>query len=96
MDATSGLTKVFVLDAQRWLSAATADAYSERLWFMGKMPFDERVFERAADDIAAALTAVRGGGAQAGRRRPRQHPLGRRRRRRRLGVAAPRRPRQRR
>ena len=61
MDATSGLTKVFVLDAQRWLSAAASDAYSERMWFMGKVPFDERVFERAADDIAAALTAVRGG-----------------------------------
>jgi FkbH-like protein len=61
MDATSRLTKVFVLDTQRWLSAAASDAYNERLWFMGKVPFDERVFEHAADDIAAAVTAMRGG-----------------------------------
>ena len=95
MEATSQLTNVFVLDARRWLAAA-ADAYSERLWFMGKVPFDERVFERAADDVAAALHRGAGRGAQARRRRPRQHALGRRRRRRRLGVAAARRPRQRR
>src|SRR5204863_3219694 len=45
----------------RWLAAAGVDAQSERLWFLGKVPFDERVFEQAADEIAAAFTAVRGG-----------------------------------
>jgi FkbH-like protein len=60
-EASARLANVFVLDTARWTAAVGADAYSERLWFLGKVPFDGRVFERAADDIASALTAVRGG-----------------------------------
>lgn len=59
MDGASELGNVFVLDADRWVGAS--DAYSEKLWFLGKIPFTERVFELAADDIGAALSAVRGG-----------------------------------
>src|SRR5262249_24783003 len=61
MEAAAPLANVFVLDASRWLSAVGPGTYSERLWFRGKIPVDERVFELAADDVAAALVAVRGG-----------------------------------
>ena len=53
MDAASDIANLFVLDAGRWVSGVGAEAYSERMWFLGKIPFDERVFELAADDILA-------------------------------------------
>jgi FkbH-like protein len=60
MQALATASNTFVLDAQRWVATIGADAFSERLWFLGKIPFDERIFELAADDIAAAVTAVKG------------------------------------
>ena len=37
-------------------------AVSDRHWFLGKIPFDEGVFEAAAHEITTALHADRGGG----------------------------------
>jgi len=60
MERGAGLPNVFVLDTSTWISAVGAGAYNEKLWFRGKIPFDERVFELAADDISAAVAGVRG------------------------------------
>ncbi|HEY1279356.1 MAG TPA: HAD-IIIC family phosphatase [Acidimicrobiales bacterium] len=60
MERCARSANVFVVDASRWIAATGADAYKEKLWFLGKVPFDERVFEIAADDISAAVAAVSG------------------------------------
>ncbi|WP_222564853.1 HAD-IIIC family phosphatase [Novilysobacter antarcticus] len=52
---------VYVLDTQRWLLAAGPRAHAPKLWFMGKVPFGNEVFAEAARDVAAAITALRGG-----------------------------------
>jgi FkbH-like protein len=53
-------SNVFVIDVQRWLGANAAEAYSDRLWYLGKIPFSDGVFDAAANDIAAAIGSVRG------------------------------------
>lgn len=52
--------RVVFLDAQRWLTAAGAAAYSPKLWYLSKTPFHNTVFRGATDDILAALEGIRG------------------------------------
>jgi len=52
--------RVVFLDAQRWLSAAGAAAYSPKLWYLSKTPFHNTVFREAAGDVLAALDGIRG------------------------------------
>jgi len=56
----SSYATVFVLDAQRWLQAAGADAYNPRLWHLAKIPFGNAVFQTAASETQAALRALAG------------------------------------
>jgi FkbH-like protein len=52
--------RVVFLDVQRWLQTAGADAYSPRLWYMSKTPFQNSVFREASVDILAALDGIHG------------------------------------
>ena len=59
-DALHDHTSVFVLDAQRWMTAAGARAASPKMWYASKTPFSPAVFEHAAADIGAALDGLKG------------------------------------
>jgi FkbH-like protein len=60
MDNLAKTPNVYVLDAQRWLSAAGKNACSPKLWYLGKIPFSSEVFAEAARDIQAAVGALGG------------------------------------
>lgn len=53
---------VFMLDAQRWLQTAGADAANPRGWFLGKMAASNGVLREAAADLKAAWRGVLGQG----------------------------------
>lgn len=56
------LSNVLMLDTQRWLQAAGADAANPRGWFLGKMAASNAVLREAAADIKAAWRGVLGQG----------------------------------
>ena len=60
MKAMRDQPNVFVLDAEKWLVGIGGGAYHPKLWYGGKVPFVDMVFDRAAHDIRA-LVAVRSG-----------------------------------
>ncbi len=60
MDNLAKSPNVYVLDAQRWLSAAGKGAFSPKAWYLGKIPFSADVFTEAARDIHAAVNALAG------------------------------------
>lgn len=57
VDALEGDDHAVVVDADRWLASVGPAAYSERSWFLGKVPFADSVFELAAD-ATAEVTAL--------------------------------------
>jgi FkbH-like protein len=63
MENLAKTPNAYVLDAQRWLSVAGKNAWSPKLWYLGKIPFTAAVFAEAAKDIHAAVAAL-GGGAR--------------------------------
>jgi len=60
MEALEGATNVFVLDAQRWLSAAARSGHNPRGWYLGKVALPRAVMREAAADIRAAFVGLRG------------------------------------
>jgi FkbH-like protein len=52
--------RVIMLDTQRWVSAAGAEAWNPKLWYMSKTPFDSSVFQEACKDILAAMDGIQG------------------------------------
>jgi FkbH-like protein len=60
MRRLADVANVFVVDAARWIALAGTQAYSDRSYYLGKIPFSDDVFRHAADDIAAAVAAVAG------------------------------------
>jgi FkbH-like protein len=59
-NALAGDGNVFVLDSSRWLMAAGGRAVSSKLWYASKTPYGPAIIEEAAEDVAAALTGLRG------------------------------------
>jgi FkbH-like protein len=56
-----GATKIFVLDAQRWIAASGSGRRpTAKGWYLGKVPFHSEVFAEAARDVKAAARAVLG------------------------------------
>lgn len=51
---------VFVLDTQRWITAAGNSAFSDKLWYQGKIPFSHAVFQAAVKEIKSALRGLQG------------------------------------
>ncbi|MDE2221790.1 MAG: HAD-IIIC family phosphatase [Candidatus Omnitrophica bacterium] len=60
IDALSKMPNTYVLDTERWLQAIGEKSCDPRLWYLGKIPFDQAVFKLAAGDIKAALGACLG------------------------------------
>jgi FkbH-like protein len=50
----------FVLNASKWIELVGEGAFSERLWYLAKIPFAHAVFKAAGQDIKAALRGIRG------------------------------------
>ena len=50
---------IHVLDTYRWLSV-TSNAHDPKLWFMGKVPFNNPIFREAASDVDAGRRALDG------------------------------------
>lgn len=53
-------SRIILLDSQPWSQSAGLDAFSPRLWYRSKTPFQNAVFDAAAKDVAAVLAASRG------------------------------------
>lgn len=59
-DRFEGNRRVVLLDANRWMTAAGAGAFSPKLWYLSKTPYHRAVFQEAARDILSALDGIRG------------------------------------
>jgi FkbH-like protein len=59
-DALSDASNIFVLDAQRWMAAASDGGFDPKLWHAAKVAFTTGVMSEAARDILAALRGVLG------------------------------------
>jgi len=51
---------IHVLNTQRWINLAGKDAFSPKLWYMGKIAFGNAVFMEAVKDIKSALRGITG------------------------------------
>ena len=56
----AGASNLHVLDSLRWTAPAGIQAFSPKLWYLGKIPFGNQVFQAAALDIKAALRGMLG------------------------------------
>ncbi len=48
------------MDAQKWISIGGRNAFNPKLWYMGKIPFENELFKEAAKDIKSALLSLTG------------------------------------
>ncbi len=53
-------SNIYVLNAHNWIAQAGEQAFSPKLWYLGKIPFGNEVFKAAARDIKAALRGMLG------------------------------------
>ncbi|TKJ17318.1 FkbH-like protein [Candidatus Woesearchaeota archaeon B3_Woes] len=53
-------SNIFILDSQRWISLVGKQAFSSKLYYMGKIPFNNDVFKEASKDIKSALDGING------------------------------------
>ncbi len=53
-------SRIFVLDAARWVAVHGESSFSQRLWYMSKTPFGLEFLKTAAGEIKAALRALTG------------------------------------
>jgi FkbH-like protein len=51
---------IYVLNTQRWIAQAGGQAFSPKLWYLGKIPFGNEVFKAAVREIKAALRGMLG------------------------------------
>jgi len=51
---------IYMIDPQRWLDEGGRNAYSPKLWYLTKTPFQAKVFASAARDLKAAIASVLG------------------------------------
>lgn len=60
-DALAAIPNAFMLDTNRWLSAAGGDAaWSPKMWAAAKVPYAAPVFQAAATDVLSTLNARAG------------------------------------
>jgi FkbH-like protein len=53
-------SNIYVLNTHHWLVQAGVQAFSPKLWYLGKIPFGNEVFQAAVRDIKAALRGMLG------------------------------------
>ena len=51
---------IYVLNTHNWIVQAGLQAFSPKLWYLGKIPFGNEVFKAAARDLKAALGGMLG------------------------------------
>lgn len=51
---------IFILDPTSWLQAAGTSATSPKMWFAGKVPYGNRVFQEAVADLKGAMAGAMG------------------------------------
>lgn len=51
---------IFILDPTSWLQAAGTSAISPKMWFAGKVPYGNRVFQEAVADLKGAMAGALG------------------------------------
>lgn len=51
---------IFLMDAQKWVTAAGRSAFNPRLWYRGKIAFGNDVYKEAVKDIKSALNGIMG------------------------------------
>jgi FkbH-like protein len=54
------LSNIHVLNAHRWVEQAGIQAFSPKLWYLGKIVFGNVVFKEAVGDIKAAISGMLG------------------------------------
>lgn len=59
-EKTSDRSNIYLLDVQKWISAAGKYAYNPKLWYRGKIVFGNDVYKEAVSDIKSALTGIQG------------------------------------
>jgi FkbH-like protein len=53
-------SNIYVLNAGNWIAQAGRQAFSPKLWYLGKIPFGHEVFKAAVEDLKAALRGMLG------------------------------------
>ena len=53
-------SRIFVLDAARWVAVHGEKSFSPRLWYMSKTPYTVELFKVAVCEVKAAVRALRG------------------------------------
>jgi len=53
-------SNIYLLNTQNWITVAGENAFSPKLWYMGKIAFGNIVFKTAAEEIKAALRGITG------------------------------------
>ncbi len=53
-------SNIYVLNTHHWIVQAGVQAFSPKLWYLGKIPFGNEVFKAAVRDIKAALRGMLG------------------------------------
>ena len=53
-------SNIYVLNTHRWIEQAGNRAFSPKLWYLGKIIFDNEVFKAAVRDVKAALGGLLG------------------------------------
>lgn len=51
---------VYLLNTQRWVESAGKQAFNDKLWYMAKVPFGNKVFQEAVKDVKSALRGLNG------------------------------------
>jgi FkbH-like protein len=51
---------IYVLDAERWIRASGSKAVIPKMWYAGKIPYSNQVFQDAVGDVKAALQGLAG------------------------------------
>jgi len=58
-DLLGSAGNVYMLDAARWLTAVS-QPMAQKMWYATKVPYSNGVFQKAAEDITAAIRALSG------------------------------------
>jgi FkbH-like protein len=59
-DNLARAANIYVLNTHNWIVQAGMQAFSPKLWYLGKIPFGNEVFKAAARDMKAALHGMLG------------------------------------
>ncbi|MDO8488562.1 MAG: HAD-IIIC family phosphatase [Candidatus Omnitrophota bacterium] len=59
-ESFSNSAKIHLLNTQRWVENSGKGAFNPKLWYMGKIMFDNEVFREASRDVGALLNALAG------------------------------------